>query len=432
MSAREVRSDRSRVIAALVASATVDGYPAVKVGDLARGAGVTRARFYELFADKEECFLHAQRELGEGFVEEAKRAIAAAGPAGAGNAALSTLAKLAEREPATFALITHEATFAGARAWGARESMVGAIASELERCWRELPGDAIVPDLPATDLLTGAMRALGIRMRRSTDPLEQLGNQLIAWSESYSVPKPQRRWESLRSSAVALPVPSAPEIGPVEPAPLPRGRHRLPPGVAKRSQRERIMHATGRVLAKRGYLHATVADIVSAAGVSREVFYEHFHDKREAFAETIKFVFEQIMAPSAGAFFGTDAPWPERIWEACRVFVGFVVSRRPLAHPVFVEPYAVGPELQQGDNFVMGFTLFLEDGYRWRPEAAHVPRISGEAVGGTVLELINGYLRRGKGEQLMELVPLGVYVVLAPFMGAPAAHEFVSRKASEG
>jgi AcrR family transcriptional regulator len=268
-------------------------------------------------------------------------------------------------------------------------------------------------------------------MRRGEDRPKRLLDELVSWIESYGVPKGTRRWSSVVASSRSLPDPHDVVLGPIEPAPLPRGRHRLPPAVAKRSQRERLLHATGRVVAAGGYAKATVADIVAAAGVSREVFYKHFHDKQEAFAETIKFVFEQIMARSAGAFFSTDGPWPERIWQASAAFIGFIVDQPGLAHAVFVEPYAVAPDVQRPDEFVVGFTLFLEDGYRYRPEAAHVPRVAGEAIGGAVLEAINSYLRSGRSAELPELVPGGAYMILAPFMGPDAAYEFVVRKARE-
>jgi len=136
------------------------------------------------------------------------------------------------------------------------------------------------------------------------------------------------------------------------------------------------------------------------------------------------------MAESAGAYFSTAGSWPERIWEASAAFSGLIVGQPQLCHAVFVEPYAA--DVQRPDDFVVGFTLFLEDGYRYRPEAARVPRIAGEAIGGVVLEVINSYLRRGRTTELPGLLPGLAYITLAPFTGPEAAHEFVVRKAGEG
>jgi AcrR family transcriptional regulator len=424
--------NRSRIVEEFVSMVAERGYLQIKVSELTARAGVARAHFYELFKGKEDCFLVAQRELAATMVDDVRRAIAAADPGAAVQAALAALTDFADQKPEAFTFLTHEATLAGPRAWQEREGMIAAIGRGIERRWEGLPAKTPIPDLAAWYLLGGAIRGLGIRMRRGQGRPKALLGELISWIESYQVPKGTRRWGSVIASAHPLRGRQDVVLGPIEPVPLPRGRHRLPPAVAKRSQRERLLHATGRVAAADGYAKATVSDIVAAAGVSREVFYEHFHDKQEAFAETIKFVFEQIMAGSAGAFFSTDGPWPERIWQASAAFTGFIVDQPALVHAVFVEPYAVAADVQRPDDFLIGFTVFLEDGYRYRPEAAQLPRIAGEAIGGAVLESINSYLRSGRTAELGELVPGVAYMILAPFMGADAAYEFVVGKAREG
>ncbi|WP_157172990.1 TetR family transcriptional regulator [Nocardia exalbida] len=45
------------------------------------------------------------------------------------------------------------------------------------------------------------------------------------------------------------------------------------------SQRQRLLFGVTVVVADRGYLTATVADIAAAAKVSRRTFYQHFPDK---------------------------------------------------------------------------------------------------------------------------------------------------------
>jgi AcrR family transcriptional regulator len=421
--------DKAQIIDAFVSIVAERGYQQAKVSEVVARAGVARAQFYELFKGKEDCFLSAQRELAAELIDEVARAIAAAEPGGAMQAALATLTGSAAQKPGAFAFLTHEATLAGPRPWQQRERMIAAIGDELERCWESLPAASLLPDLPARYLLGGSVRALGMRIRRGQQRPKTLLGELLGWAESYQVAKRTRKWSDLIANAQPRRDRQAAVVGPIEPAPLPRGRHRVPPPIAKRSQRERLVHATGRVVTADGYAKATVAEIVASARVSREVFYEHFHDKQEAFAETIKFVFEQLMAESAGAFFSTAGLWPERIWETSAAFTGLIVGQPHLCHAVFVEPYAA--DVQRPDDFVVGFTLFLEEGYRYRTEAAQVPRIAGEAIGGVVLEVINSYLRRGRTADLPGLLPGLAYITLAPFMGPEAAYEFVARKARE-
>ena len=53
------RSQRERLLEAAVRVVAAKGYGAMTIGDLTKRAGVSRTTFYELFDDKEQCFLAA-------------------------------------------------------------------------------------------------------------------------------------------------------------------------------------------------------------------------------------------------------------------------------------------------------------------------------------------------------------------------------------
>src|SRR6476619_4082422 len=59
------RNRRQRLFGAMVAVSSEKGYEATTIGDLAQVAGVSRAAFYELFKDKQECMLAAVEALVE-------------------------------------------------------------------------------------------------------------------------------------------------------------------------------------------------------------------------------------------------------------------------------------------------------------------------------------------------------------------------------
>src|ERR1044071_2679595 len=65
-------------------------------------------------------------------------------------------------------------------------------------------------------------------------------------------------------------------------APLPEGRGSLPPEATAFLQRARILDATARLVAERGYTQASVEEIRRRAGVSRRTFYAHFDGKEDA------------------------------------------------------------------------------------------------------------------------------------------------------
>ncbi|MEV0297513.1 TetR/AcrR family transcriptional regulator [Nocardia sp. NPDC050710] len=64
---------------------------------------------------------------------------------------------------------------------------------------------------------------------------------------------------------------------------LPHGPHGLARDLVTGSQRQRLLFAVTVVVADRGYLNATVANIAAAAKVSRRTFYQHFPDKEACF-----------------------------------------------------------------------------------------------------------------------------------------------------
>ncbi len=55
-------SQRERLLTAVAKSCATKGYGATTIADICEAAGVSRATFYELFKDKEDCF-HAAMEL---------------------------------------------------------------------------------------------------------------------------------------------------------------------------------------------------------------------------------------------------------------------------------------------------------------------------------------------------------------------------------
>lgn len=68
------RSQRERLLEAAIRAVAAKGYAAVTVGDLTKEAGVSRTTFYELFDDKEACFLAAYDNAVDGLVRRVSAA----------------------------------------------------------------------------------------------------------------------------------------------------------------------------------------------------------------------------------------------------------------------------------------------------------------------------------------------------------------------
>ncbi len=63
------RSQRERLLAAMVHVSAEKSYEATSVADILKTSGVGRETFYELFKDKQDCFVAAQRLLFEDILE---------------------------------------------------------------------------------------------------------------------------------------------------------------------------------------------------------------------------------------------------------------------------------------------------------------------------------------------------------------------------
>ncbi len=425
---RIVDDQRARLLEAIVDIVARDGYAGTKVGDISARAGVSRSTFYELFEDKQGCFLAAHRHLASLAGEQLQAAIAAAAPDQAVHAALAVIASLAEREPQALSFLTHEALLAGPSSRREYDRLTAGWQARVERrlpAARDGEGAFV---LPLAILLGGAARLYCMQLRGDDAVCDGTRVALSAWVDCLrssrpacvaGLPSPAPRRHFGAAQAPARWFPRA----------LPRGRHRLAKELVDSIQRERIAHATTVAVMQHDGTDVAVADIVAAAGISREAFYAHFADKQQAFLAAQQLIFEQLIAAASSAFFLHDWPWPERVWNASAACAALLAANPSFAHFAFVASYAIGPAgARRCDAGLRAFGLFLEDGYRQAPAAGERSRLTSDAIALATMEAAAHHVRNGLTAQLPGLVPSIVYGALAPFVGVGAARELVERR----
>jgi AcrR family transcriptional regulator len=416
---------RARIIEAMIAVAARDGYGAASVAKVVRHAGVSRATFYEHFKDREDCFLTVFRQLaapltaGLEDLDDSPRKI------------LARLLAAADGKPAAARVLLVEALGGGAAVRREHAKLFAALEAAIEGFLDRLPSDAPRLEIPARGLLGGVSGVIAIRaFRGDTGRLGELLDDILAWIESYEVPAGQPRltatyWQQRGEQLASLLPPVEPDE---EAGPLPRGRSALPAPVVASEHRARIIAATARLAKETGYATMTVADIVASAGSTREIFYGHFRSKEDAFLATQAHALEGSVSVAAAGFFG-EADWSSRVWTSALATVRWVAGHADLAHVDFVESYAAGPAaIGRSFDSRMAYGLFLEDGYRQRPEAAALPRLCSETISGALLELFRCKTAAGQAERLVEIGPAGIYLVLAPFIGPTEAIELLNAK----
>ncbi len=419
-------TQRERLIAGMIAAAASHGYAAATVSHVIAHAGVSRPTFYEYFADKDECFLAAHRDLSRLLIEEVRQAVAQAPPERAIYVAIRAFIRLSEEFPDRACFLTNEAMAAGWRGLDRHDRLIEEMALVVEQAAARAPAHTSTPDMPV-QLAFGAGRwLLAPPLRRGERDLTALGDELIRWIESYETPNEEHRWSTLEPGPALPPTPHVAQISLSPPPAIPPGRSKLSNGEIARNQRERILYATAAVAATKGFTVTTIADIVAAAGVDRRVFYKHFQDKQQAFLAVHEFCVQQLMAVTAGAFFSVSG-WPERAWEAMRAATQFQATHSVIAHVALVESHAVGiSAIQRIDDIRTVFTIFFQEGNQ------HTDRPSSpmamEAMLGAIFEICYKRAREGKSELIAGMACNGAYIMMAPFLGPAATNEFIEEK----
>jgi AcrR family transcriptional regulator len=422
-------SQRERLVDAMIELSARAGYQRVSIAQVSAQAGVSSATFYEQFEDKEDCLLAAYRSTAERVLGQVRLAGGRDWSAPARDALGQLLGGLWSNPDAGRVLLV-EARAAGPRVRRERERALAGFERRIEARLGAAASDGQTLDIPA-EALVGAVRSIALRHLRTDaeDELPPLVEDLLTWIGSYAIPGGRERW-SAGCYALLPPAPGldvSPPAPATAPARLPRGRHGLPPGVIARSQRTRIIYGTAEVMMAKGYANATVADIVAAAGVARDVFYSHFDDKLHAFLEAQRYSTQEVLDACAAAYFSADE-WPQRIWNGLHTLLALTISHPSLAHLRLVECYAAGPDaLSRTEDITRSFTVFLEEGYRYRPEASALPRVCSQAIVGAVFEAIYRQIARGDVANLARQLPLLAYIALAPFTGPQDAIALVTR-----
>jgi AcrR family transcriptional regulator len=418
-----------RLLEGMLLAAVRRGYAGANVAQVIAHAGVSRPTFYEYFEDRDDCFLAVHREISDQLLKHVREAVSSQPPERAVQAGVGAIFARAQVRPERARFLVNETLAGGHRALDARDLLIGEIEQIIEDSRAMASPQTPTPDLPTRTLLGGICGLLAPRLRRNEYDLAGVAAEIDAWIGSYNRPTAEHRWRTLDPGPPMVPPRHVSELALKPPPALGRGRPSLSSAEIARHQRERVVYATCEVAAEKGYTRATIADITTAAGVDRRAFYAHFRDKQEAFLAAHELGFQQTMAVSASAFFSCEK-WPERIWEGLRAGTHFSATHPVVAHIGYVEAHAVGnPAIQRVDDSRAAFKIFVQEGYRHT--SSPPPPAALDALSATIFEMGYRHARDRKLELLPRLTPHATYLVLAPFLGADAANDFIDAKLSE-
>jgi AcrR family transcriptional regulator len=188
--------------------------------------------------------------------------------------------------------------------------------------------------------------------------------------------------------------------------PLPRGRHKLSREAVRASQRERLLRAIAEVVGERGYAAATVPEIVAAARVSTNTFYDLFADKAACFIAFCEQAGDELFDELAS--FADEPDWLSGLNRGLALYLRWWQERAALTRAYFVElPGAGRRALDERDRERQRFTAILRYMADWaRSEQPDLPQLREVTLATAVIaptELIATEVRADRLEGILDL-----------------------------
>jgi AcrR family transcriptional regulator len=186
------------------------------------------------------------------------------------------------------------------------------------------------------------------------------------------------------------------------------------------NQRGRIAAGMIEVVVERGYVDATVSQVVAAAGVSRRTFYNYYSDKAEAFFDVYAQVTDFLIGAMAEAQPTSRGGWAATVRARLGALLDYIAANPDLIRFTLAAPQAAGGEIAAVYRaFLERILATIVEG---RPKSARRPPPAAEygLVGGLAALVVTALDRNG-AEAVSALAPDATELVLAPYLGRPAA-----------
>jgi len=399
------RNQRTRLYGGMIESVSQRGYHATTVAHVIALAGVSRRALYELFPNKEQCFLATYDIV----VARSRKLVLDAWTAERGwanrlHAGCKALLDDVAQQPKGPRLVLVDSLGVGP-ATRERMHLAGLTFERLVAgAFQAAPDGVGFPGLTARGIVGGVRHTVFTRMLEHREKeLFALTDEVLDWMESYRIP-----------AAARLGVPAQ------------FAAHRQPPApaafLARDDRRARVLGAVVHLTLDEGYARLTDPQIARFAGVSTEAFHKQFPSKEECFLAVLDEFVREALDSVRGSF--ESAPsWPEGVYKAVAAFVEYLVAHEALLRIAFVDLFEVGPAMVgRMTRSVEGFTkLMTEHG----PAPRRGPEVAREAVSGALWAIISSFVASRRLQRLPCAVDHLTFTVLAPYIGPKAAVEAI-------
>jgi len=193
--------------------------------------------------------------------------------------------------------------------------------------------------------------------------------------------------------------------GPSADAPARSARGAVAREKARRAQRLRLALAMVEAIGEHGYRAATIADVVTRAGLSRKTFYDHFANKEDCLLITFDLVADEGLRRVERAYRDAEG-WPGRVEAAIRALFESAIENPGALRLTLLEIGAVGAAgIERRERSLARYQHFLRGALELAPgEGTVSDTVLRAVIGGLNRVLYRGVLRRERGK-LLALVP---------------------------
>jgi AcrR family transcriptional regulator len=203
---------------------------------------------------------------------------------------------------------------------------------------------------------------------------------------------------------------------------MPPGRHHIPRDIVERHQRDRIEAAMVKLVNEQGYPAVSLTQIVKAAGVARQTFYEHFRDKEALFLAIFDEAVQNILSRVTEAAEAQPGLWEEKLRAGVAAFLGHVADDPDLARFCLIESQSAGQTaLEHYEAAISRFGSLFRTGRRRVPRKGEPPAAMEEIIVGGVVWMITKHFTAGDIEDVEAMLPGVLEFILTPYLGAQAA-----------
>ena len=395
------RNQRARLYGAMIEAVAHRGYAAASVAEVLALAGVSRRALYELFSNKEDCFLatydsvvaRARKVMLDAWASErgwANRVHASS------KALLDDIANFPK--PARLVLVESLAVGASVRE---RVQLAGHIFERLALvAFSSAPNGPDLPRLSSKAIVAGVRHVLFLRLREGREEeLYSLTDEVLDWCESCRSPLVARLGATTGPDAASRSRPGPTTL------------------LAAGEDRARVLISIIYLALDDGYDGLSDPQIAQFAGISTEAFHQQFASKQAAFLALLDAIAEEALASVRERMGG--AGWPESVNLGVRAFVDYLVSHEALTRIAFVELFSLGPAIvDRLTGIVDELTrLLTESGCR----PCRGPLIAEDAIAGALWGIISSCVLGNRVDQLPRVTEHLSFLVLAPYIGAEAA-----------